>query len=270
MLARHDPITPTLAGMPWFEKPPLLYWMIMASYRVFGINEFAARLGPAICGLLAAAFVYWIGSVVATETGFAEPTGPGDKDDRSEPSALGRWSVLTFLSSLGIIALSRAASFDSVVTMTLTGAFACFFVWHLRYGTTLRSERTTNVMDSRLRMNPIVLLFAFYFFIGLSLLAKGLVGIVLPFGVIALYFLVRREWPQRHFLKSVVWGVPIALATAAVWYGPMIERHGWTFIDQFIVQHHFARFLTNKYHHRQPFYYYVMTLAWLIFPWLIF
>jgi len=28
-----------------FEKPPLLYWMIMASYPVFGVNEFATRLG---------------------------------------------------------------------------------------------------------------------------------------------------------------------------------------------------------------------------------
>ena len=62
MLARHDLITPTLGGLPWFEKPPLLYWMMMASYRVFGVSEFSARLGPAICGLLTAVFVYWIES----------------------------------------------------------------------------------------------------------------------------------------------------------------------------------------------------------------
>src|SRR5215510_11285635 len=60
MLARRDLITPTLGGLPWFEKPPLLYWMMMASYRVFGANEFAARLGPAICGLLTGFFVYWM------------------------------------------------------------------------------------------------------------------------------------------------------------------------------------------------------------------
>jgi len=42
MLARHDLITPTLGGLPWFEKPPLLYWMTMASYRVFGVKEFSA------------------------------------------------------------------------------------------------------------------------------------------------------------------------------------------------------------------------------------
>ncbi len=62
MLARHDLITPTLGGLPWFEKPPMLYWMMMASYRVFGVNEFSARLGPAICALLTAILVYWIAS----------------------------------------------------------------------------------------------------------------------------------------------------------------------------------------------------------------
>src|SRR5713226_7986831 len=66
MFARHDLITPTLGGLPWFEKPPLLYWLMIAGYRVFGITESAARLGPAICGLLTAAFVYRIGKTVET------------------------------------------------------------------------------------------------------------------------------------------------------------------------------------------------------------
>ena len=57
MLARRDLVTPTLGGMPWFEKPPLLYWLMMASYRVFGVGEYAARFGPAICGLVSAVFV---------------------------------------------------------------------------------------------------------------------------------------------------------------------------------------------------------------------
>ncbi|HEY8203327.1 MAG TPA: hypothetical protein VIF81_01245, partial [Pyrinomonadaceae bacterium] len=41
MLARRDLITPTLGGIPWFEKPSLLYWMMMGSYRVLGVTEYA-------------------------------------------------------------------------------------------------------------------------------------------------------------------------------------------------------------------------------------
>jgi 4-amino-4-deoxy-L-arabinose transferase-like glycosyltransferase len=49
----------------------------------------------------------------------------------------------------------------------------------------------------------------------------------------------------------------------------MIARHGWTFIEQFIIQHHFARFATNKYHHPGPFYFYLPVLAGLALPWTI-
>src|SRR6185436_9233065 len=105
--------------------------------------------------------------------------------------------------------------------------------------------------------------------VGLSLLAKGLIGFVLSFGVIGLYFVLRREWPRKAFLISLIWGVPLSCLVASVWYGPMIARHSWTFIDQFIVQHHFARFATTKYHHPGPFYFYLPWLAGLALPWTI-
>ncbi len=252
MFLRRDFVTPTLGGLPWFEKPSLLYWLMMVSYRVFGVNEFAARLGPALCGLITAAVVWWLGTSVET-------LNESPADDSNFPIGLGRASALMFLSSLGAIAFSRAASFDVVLTATITGALACFFVWHLR----------SRASDDASKPSP-ALLIGFYFFIGLSLLAKGLVGIVVPFGIVGIYFLIRREWPKRNLLLSLFWGMPIAFGVAAIWYGPMIYRHGWVFIDQFFIQHHFARFLSNKFHHPQPFYYYLPTLAWLSLPWTIF
>src|SRR5215210_8114595 len=61
MYLNGDVVTPTLGGQTWFEKPALLYWMMMASYRLFGISEWAARLGPALSGLLTAFLIYWMG-----------------------------------------------------------------------------------------------------------------------------------------------------------------------------------------------------------------
>jgi 4-amino-4-deoxy-L-arabinose transferase-like glycosyltransferase len=241
MFLRRDLITPTLGGRPWFEKPPLLYWLMMASYRLFGVTEYAARLGPALCGLLTAAFLYWFARNVEAEI--------------SGQTELGRWSALVLLSSFGAIAFSRAASFDIVLTMTLTGALCCFFVAHLRIKTEAKGAPW--------------LLLGFYVLVGLSLLAKGLIGLVLPFGVIASYLWVRREWPHQRLFKSLLWGIPVLLLVAATWYGPMIQRHGWTFINQFIVQHHFARFLSNKYHHPQPIYFYVPVLLLMVLPWTV-
>jgi 4-amino-4-deoxy-L-arabinose transferase-like glycosyltransferase len=254
MLARHDFVTPTLGGLPWFEKPALLYWITIANYRLFGVSEFAARFGPAICGLLTGGFVYWIG-ITVEKAQWSE----GQSEQRD---GLGRFGAMVWLSSLGAIVISRAVSFDGVVTMSLTGAFACFFIGHLRTG------RSSDASAKSTRGHG-WLLIGFYFFIGLSLLAKGLVGLIIPAGVIVLYFLIRKEWPERRFLKSLFWGIPLTLAVAAVWYGPMIARHGWRFIDQFIIQHHFARFVTNKYHHPQPFYFYLPVLVVLSLPWTI-
>src|SRR5258708_4369171 len=240
----------------------MLYWMMMASYRVFGVNEFCARLGPATCALLTAILVYWIASA-GSGPSVRESAAGNAKESESD---LPRYSALAFLSSLGVIAFARAASFDIVLTMTVTGAFACFFAWQVRYRTPTR-RGSDGIKASPSAARTSLLLPAFYLFIGLSLLAKGLIGIVIPCGVIAVYFLLRREWPTRKFVVSLIWGAPLTLAVAAVWYGPMIARHGWTFVDQFIIQHHFARFATNKYHHPAPFYFYLPVLALLALPW---
>jgi 4-amino-4-deoxy-L-arabinose transferase-like glycosyltransferase len=246
MLARRDFITPTLGGLPWFEKPPLLYWMITLSYRVLGVTEYAVRLGPAICGLLTAVFVYICGSAIDVES--RRP------DSSNEPLNIGRWAALVWLSSLGAIGFSRGATFDIVLTMTVSGALASWFVFEVKAA---KHQPGTQ------------LLIAFYFFTGLSLLAKGLIGPVLILGVIGFYFVLRREWPRRGFLMSLIWGVPLLLAVAAPWYLPMIIRHRWLFIDQFIVQHHFARFATNKYHHPGPVYFYLPVLIGIALPWTI-
>ena len=52
MLAMRDYIVPHLNYVAYVEKPPLLYWLTTLSYRVFGIDEFAARLIPASAAML--------------------------------------------------------------------------------------------------------------------------------------------------------------------------------------------------------------------------
>jgi 4-amino-4-deoxy-L-arabinose transferase-like glycosyltransferase len=238
MFLRGDLVTPTLGGHTWFEKPALLYWMIMAAFRIFGVSEWSARLGPALCGLLTIAAVWFVGRAV----------------ERSSNQAAGFafWSAVVAASSLGLIVFSRAASFDVVITMTTAWALAFFLVYELR------------------KRKGIGALVGFFVCVGLSLLAKGLVGIVIPFGVVGFYYLLKRAWPERQVWLSLLWGVPLAIAVSAIWYGPVIARHGWTFIDQFFIQHHFARYISNKYHHPQPIYFYPAIILMLALPWTAF
>ncbi len=242
MLVRGDPVTPTLGGKPWFEKPALLYWMMIAAFGAFGVSEWAARLGPALSGLLTGLFIYLTRRRIE------------ERDEKINGRGLGLWSVAALLSSVGMIVFSRAASFDIIVTMTLAAALSCF----------LLSELASTARER------LWWLAGFYGAIGASLLAKGLIGIVIPFGVVAVYFLLRRERPGKSLMWSLLWGLPLALIVASIWYGPVIVRHGWTFIDQFIIQHHFARYLSNKYLHPQPFYFYLPMMALFALPWTAF
>ena len=242
MLLRGDLVTPTLGGHTWFEKPPLLYWMMMASFRLFGVSEWTARLGPAFSGLLTVLAVFWLGRRVCRSSVEHKLTG------------LAPWSAIAAASTLGIIVFSRGVGFDIVVTMTTAWALSFFLVSELEE-------------DERRRRK---LLFGFYVFIGLSLLAKGLIGLVIPLSVIGLYQLMRRQFPARSFLLTFWWGLPLAFAVASTWYVPVILKHGWLFIDEFFIQHHFARYLSNKYRHPQRFYFYLLILIPLSLPWTAF
>ena len=237
MFMRGDFITPTLGGRPWFEKPALLYWLIIFAYKLFGVSEFSARFGAALCGLLTVVPV----SILTRSF----------ERSNSQSTGLSWWATIAAATSFGLIVFSRGATFDIVVTMTLTWAFAFFFL----------HERARSLKNKRL------LLIGFYAAIGLSLLAKGLIGIVIPGGVIALYHLIQRKWPSRELLISLLWGFPISLLISAVWYGPVVSRHGWTFINDFFIQHHFKRYVSDKYQHPQRIYFYIPMLLMLTVPW---
>ena len=238
MFERGDWITPTLGGFNWFEKPALLYWLEIGSYNIFGVSEFSARLGSALFGLATIAALWILGSEL----------------ERRDPSRknLADWLALTAASSIGMIVFSRGASFDVILTFPVTAALVSFFVYELR------KEKT----DFSLLL--------FYIFIGIALLAKGLIGIVLPFGIVGLYYLLSHQIPPRNFLISLAWGTALSTLVASVWYVPMYYQHGWEFIDEFIIQHHFQRFTSNKYQHPQPFHFFFWVLPLMTIPWLPF
>ena len=242
MFLRGDLITPTLGGHLWFEKPALLYWMMIASYKLFGVSEWSARLPSAVSGILTIAALFLVGRRVEQTTGDEQLQG------------LGFWTALAASTTLGIIVFSRAASFDIVLTMTITWSLALFVLHEL--------ER-----DAKRRRQ---LLIGFYVFIGLSLLAKGFIGLVIPLAVASAYYFLRRRLPARETLLSLIWGLPLAVMVAATWYAPVILRYGRPFIDQFIWQHQFARYVSNNYRHPGPIYYYLAILVPLTLPWTAF
>ena len=239
MFERNDWITPTLGGFNWFEKPALLYWLEIASYNLFGVSEFSARFGSVLFGLGTIGALYLLGK-----------QQDGTNNEQPATNKFSFWITLIAGSTIGIIAFSHGASFDIVLTFPMTAALVAYYLH-----------------DSGGRTQHLV---AFYFFVGLALLAKGLVGIVFPIGIVGLYHLISLKLPSGKVLLSVFWGTVLAAVVAAPWYVPMYLRHGYEFIDQFFIQHHFQRYTSNKYLHPQPFYFFLWVLPLMTIPWIPF
>ncbi|HVF29452.1 MAG TPA: glycosyltransferase family 39 protein [Pyrinomonadaceae bacterium] len=240
MFERGDWVTPTLAGFHWFEKPALLYWLQIGSYNLFGVSEFAARFGSALFGLGTIVSLYLLGRHIERRA----------MNDEAEPVPFANLLALIAASTVGIIAFAHGASFDIILTFPITAAMVSFFTY-----------------DASKRSAALV---SFYFFIGVALLAKGLIGIVFPAAIAGLYHILIWKLPDRRLLQSAFWGTLLAVAVAALWYLPMYQRHGFEFIDEFFIQHHFQRFTSNKYLHPQPFYFFLWVLPLMTIPWLPF
>jgi 4-amino-4-deoxy-L-arabinose transferase-like glycosyltransferase len=242
-----DWVTPTLGGFNWFEKPALLYWFEIASYNIFGVSEFAARLGPALCGLGTVASLWILGRNINSDS---------KTEDQIPKTDFANWLALIAASTLGILIFAHGASFDIIVTFPMTAALVGFFIFDQAKDRSFRSYHLP--------------LLSFYFFIGVSLLAKGLIGIIFPFAIVVFYHLLAWKLPSKTFVLSLFWGTAIAVAVASIWYVPVISRNGWPFVDEFFIQHHFQRFTSNKYQHPQPFFFFLWVLPLMTLPWMPF
>ena len=61
MLAEGRFVIPVWHGEDYLHKPPLLYWLVMASYQIFGVHDWAARLIPVLASWLVIGIVGWWG-----------------------------------------------------------------------------------------------------------------------------------------------------------------------------------------------------------------
>ncbi|HEX3377894.1 MAG TPA: glycosyltransferase family 39 protein, partial [Candidatus Acidoferrales bacterium] len=231
MAATGDWITPRLWGSPWFEKPVLYYWGAGIAMRIFGVGEFAARLPSAMAALLAVIAVAWTAL-------------------RSYGIAAAWFSLLMLPTSVAVIAFSRAASPDMLFAGFLTAAMAVA-------SEMLQKPRPGNVLRV-----------AFGFFLGAAVLAKGPAAVILAGGATLLWAALSRQGTAPfRFLHPLV--IAVFCVTALPWYVLCAMRNPG-FLNVFIWQHNFQRYLTPVFEHRQPFWFFGAVFLVAIIPWLPF
>jgi 4-amino-4-deoxy-L-arabinose transferase-like glycosyltransferase len=239
MAETGDWVTPRLYGRPWFEKPVLYYWGAALCFKLFGVNEAAARLPSAISALLATLAMAWFAlRLYGAETA--------------------RWLLLLLPTTVGMIGFSHAAATDMPFSGMLTIAMVCAAVV---------LGLTRNDQTPVLPHTPWLALVLFGFFLGLAVLAKGPAAIILCGGAIFFWALLTKRWRDALRLFH-----PAAIAafclTALPWY-ILCARGNPDFFRIFIIEHNFKRYLTPEFQHIQPFWYYLPILLIGLAPWFI-
>ncbi len=231
MLRDGNWIVPTIAGVPFTDKPPLTAWLIAGSLTLFQTDaEWAARfpsiVSAALTALMIAAMVTrWWGKQVGLLAGLIQ------------------------LTTFATLMQARLAESDIHLCSTVCGAMLAF-AW-------------ANVESPAGRATERWWPWLFFTLLGLSFLCKALIGPVFILGACGLYLL----WSQdlrgfKFFLSPVGWmicGLLIVpwFALAVREYPPMLDN---------LLLHHFGRFRGNMGAH-EPWYAYLYLIPLLLLPW---
>ena len=225
-------VIPQLNGVPYIEKPPLCYYLVAASFRIFGESAWAARWVSSISAMACLATMVWFGR-------------------RVSGSAAARLSVLILASGLGFLLLARSVMPDMLLTTLLNGALLTAYV--------AIAERSRRILRLSLAL------------LALATLTKGLVAIALFGLVVGTFVLVRRTHGLGAVIRFLADPLACALflLIAAPWH-LLASIANPDFSWFYFVNEHWLRFLGRRQPH--DYYsgsalYYLPRLLLFLFPW---
>jgi 4-amino-4-deoxy-L-arabinose transferase-like glycosyltransferase len=230
MLEAGDWVVPTFNYQLRVDKPALLYWLQMAAYRIWGVNEFSARLPSALASLAAVLVVYLLGWRLF---GVAE----------------GFLGGLILASSPAFCAAAHFANPDALLNLCTTATLALFW-------TSYTAGKRTWFWSAALTA-------------GFGVLAKGPVGLILPATVVSLFLLWERKLTLLRDAR-LVGGLVLFAAVVVPWYAWVgVETKG-DFLRGFLLQHNFGRYLSPMERHGGPPFYYLAVVLAGAAPWSVF
>ncbi len=223
-------VTPHVKHTIYLEKPPLVPWVTAVSFKIFGENDFSARLIIGLCAWGCILLVFFIG-----------------RHFRDEKTGLYAAAVLTI--SAFPFMLGRINILDMPLTL-----FLCLAIWMGYLYFTANQKRH--------------LLYLFYFACALAFLTKGIIGVVFPFAIVVLWLVWTGHWRQIIRLISPV-GILIFLIVVSPWLY-LAQKENADFLWFFFVREHFLRFTTKMHGKTEPFYYFVPIIIGGMLPWLVY
>lgn len=224
-----DYITPRLKGVVYFEKPPFSYWATALSFRIFGKNEFAARLFSALAAWGCIILTYRMGLFFSdTQTGL--------------------YAAAVLTTFIYHAAIGRINTLDMPLAF-----FVCIAIWSgFRFFAGAKSQKRW--------------LYFLYSASALAFLTKGLIGIAFPFGVLAIWLIASKRFREIFYLFSPI-GMLTFVVISFPWL-ILIQQKNPDFFRFFFIQEHILRYATQFHQHYEPFYYYIPVLLAGTMPWI--
>lgn len=230
MVKQNTWSTPYLFGVPQFEKPIFLYWMIRVAFLLFGITNFAARFFPAVFGIIGVIGIYYL-----TLLGF--------KDQKKA-----FLSSAVLLSSGVYIGLSRTVFTDMMFTVWILLSLLGFY-----WAYTHHKKKVVGIILS-------------FVCSGFAVLTKGPIGFMILVLTVGSFLFIKKD---LKFLKSwsTLLGFLLFLGVALPWYWLMIAKYGSTFNQEFFYNDHIRRILEAEHLSNDTWYFYPFSMVWGMFPW---
>lgn len=241
MVQSGEWILPKLNGVLYLEKPPLLYWLTAFSFKLFGVNEVAARLVPAVSGFALCVYMMWFVNRV-TESG----------RNGGRYSEFGEIAALLFGSSILLVIIGRTVYFDMLFCVLFTISVTNFYIY-------LEASQDKSVYS----------VYNGFIFLALATITKGLMAPVLAGLIILIYGVIARA-PQKKLIGLLYHrGVLLYLLVAAPWHIAAYWQHN-DFAWAYFVNEHWNRFLNQRIpadYYTGPFYYYLPRIMGYMIPW---
>lgn len=227
MLASGDYFSPRIYGNYWYDKPIFFYWELMAAFKIFGVNEFAARFFPALMATFGVIATFLFGKKLYDEK-------------------VGFIAAVVLATSLEYWYLAHAVITDMTLFVTVSLTLVFFFLGY--------------------RENRPLFFYIAYSFSAIAVLTKGPIGLALP-GLIILLFLISEKNLGYLKKLCIPTGMILFLIIISAWYYPMYKIHGSDFILTFLGVHNVLRASVSEHPEVNVWYYYTLVFLAGFFPW---
>lgn len=233
MLVRHDWLAPlTVNFQPYHHKPPLLFWLINLSWSLFGVSRWAATIPVALAAITCVLLTDALSKRLLPEL-----------RSRAQPVMIGSTIFLIYCTAI---------LFDLTLTVFVLSTLLCFLAY------------------AKERRAPYVLLAGL--FLGLGVLTKGPVAYLhVAFPVVLAPYWMRENGQWKSWYLGSLAALLVSFIPVLLWLVPVLRASSDDF-NYWLIWGQTVGRITGSFggSHARPFYFYLMTLPLMLFPWVVF